>query len=29
MAKGYRYIMTNTAIRDTIKIEYATDVERK
>lgn len=27
MAKGYGYIMTNTAIRDSGKIEYVTDVE--
>ncbi len=29
MAKGYIYIMTNPALRDMVKIGYATDVEQR
>lgn len=29
MAKGYIYIMTNPALPDMVKIDYATDVENR
>ena len=29
MAKGYIYIMTNPALKDMVKIGYATDVESR
>ena len=29
MAKGFIYIMTNPALKDMVKIGYATDVERR
>ena len=29
MAKGYIYIMTNPALKDMVKIGYATDVEAR